>query len=352
MLVERCADRAANERGSPVSINQSFTKNPAADRPPEQTRVRANEGGESLRLLVKPTGGSTMSRGRASVGAAHRITDDSELLTRTSWVDAGIAYRQVSKGRAFGNRRALWLRWHLQTHLYNLGCFTEKHCGKVLFLGLLLLSLCCVGLKTASLETNVERLWVEAGGRLQKEIKYTQDVRGEGSGITFEMIIQTPKTGHNNLLSVNSLLRHYEALRAATKITVDMYGITWTFKDLCFTSNFPSFDNNMFDRILNNIVPCTIITPLDCFWEGSKLLGPSHGIFVPGYHPSVKWTNLNPLELVRSLKKLGSYFPSDAIEDVLKRAGIGAAYQDRPCLNPSDMECPSTAPNRKSKLVS
>ena len=52
MLVERCADRAANERGSPVSINQSFTKNPAADRPPEQTRVRANEGGESLRLLA------------------------------------------------------------------------------------------------------------------------------------------------------------------------------------------------------------------------------------------------------------------------------------------------------------
>lgn len=37
----------------------------------------------------------------------------------------------------------------------------QLHCGKVLFLGLLLLSLCCVGLKTAHIETNVEELWVE-----------------------------------------------------------------------------------------------------------------------------------------------------------------------------------------------
>ncbi len=50
---------------------------------------------------------------------------------------------------------------HLQTHLYNLGCFIQHHCGKVLFVGLLLLSLCSVGLKTAQIETNVEKLWVE-----------------------------------------------------------------------------------------------------------------------------------------------------------------------------------------------
>ena len=31
----------------------------------------------------------------------------------------------------------------------------------MLFLGVLLLSLCCVGLKTAALQTSVERLWVE-----------------------------------------------------------------------------------------------------------------------------------------------------------------------------------------------
>ena len=83
--------------------------------------------------------------------------------TDMPWNYIGKLYYGVSffQGRAYGNKRALWVRYHLQTHLFKLGCFAEKHCGKVLFLGLLLLSLCCVGLKTASLETNVERLWVE-----------------------------------------------------------------------------------------------------------------------------------------------------------------------------------------------
>jgi len=65
------------------------------------------------------------------------------------------------QGKAAGSRRALWIRWHLQWRLYRLGCFVQTHAGKVLFLGVLLLSLCCVGLKTAALETGVERLWVE-----------------------------------------------------------------------------------------------------------------------------------------------------------------------------------------------
>ena len=67
----------------------------------------------------------------------------------------------IFQGKAHGNTCALWLRGHLQTHLFNLGCFIQKHCRKVLFLGLLVLSLCCVGLKTATIETDVEKLWVE-----------------------------------------------------------------------------------------------------------------------------------------------------------------------------------------------
>jgi len=68
---------------------------------------------------------------------------------------------RVVQGRAVGGRRAVWLRWQLQWRLFRLGCFVQQHAGKVLFLGVLLLSLCCVGLKTASLQTSVERLWVE-----------------------------------------------------------------------------------------------------------------------------------------------------------------------------------------------
>ena len=65
------------------------------------------------------------------------------------------------QGKATGSRRALWICWHLQWRLFLLSCFVQSHAGKVLFLGVLLLSLCAVGLKTATLETSVKRLWVE-----------------------------------------------------------------------------------------------------------------------------------------------------------------------------------------------
>lgn len=65
------------------------------------------------------------------------------------------------QGKEKGNIYALWVRSHLQTYLFSIGCFIQLHCGKVLFVGLLLLSLCCVGLKTAKIETNVDELWVE-----------------------------------------------------------------------------------------------------------------------------------------------------------------------------------------------
>ena len=34
-------------------------------------------------------------------------------------------------------------------------------------------------------------------------------------------------------------------------------------------------------QILENLFPCSIITPLDCFWEGSKLLGPEYPVHIP-----------------------------------------------------------------------
>ena len=36
-----------------------------------------------------------------------------------------------------------------------------------------------------------------------------------------------------------------------------------------------------FLQILTKLLPCVIITPLDCFWEGSKLMGPENGVYVP-----------------------------------------------------------------------
>ncbi|VDI20767.1 Hypothetical predicted protein, partial [Mytilus galloprovincialis] len=147
---------------------------------------------------------------------------DEDLLTRTSFVDARIAYKQVKKGKADGNKCALWVRWHLQNYMFSIGCFIQLHCGKVLFMGLLLLSLCCIGFKLVKFETDVEALWVEAGGRLEEELAYTKATVGVGSGTTSELVIQTPKEG-SNILTQKSLLLHLETLLRVTEIEVDLF---------------------------------------------------------------------------------------------------------------------------------
>jgi hypothetical protein len=42
------------------------------------------------------------------------------------------------QGKADGNKCALWVRWHLQKYMFSIGCFIQLHCGKVLFMGLLM----------------------------------------------------------------------------------------------------------------------------------------------------------------------------------------------------------------------
>lgn len=67
----------------------------------------------------------------------------------------------LPQGRATGSRAALWVRTKLQVQLLQLGLFSHKHAGKVLFVALLALATFCVGLKSATLLTDVEKLWVE-----------------------------------------------------------------------------------------------------------------------------------------------------------------------------------------------
>lgn len=62
----------------------------------------------------------------------------------------------------------------------------------------------------------------------------------------------------------------------------------------------------------------------------------------------MKWTNLNPVKLVAQMKEKEDAFDYHSLEDYLRRAGITAGYQEKPCLNPRDPECPVTAPNYNS----
>lgn len=64
----------------------------------------------------------------------------------------------------------------------------------------------------------------------------------------------------------------------------------------------------------------------------------------------LQWTNFDPLEFLEELKKINSQV--DSWEEMLNKAEVGHGYMDRPCLNPEDPDCPSTAPNKNSSKVS
>ena len=76
------------------------------------------------------------------------------------------------QGKASGNEAALWLRAPIQYELFKLGCRLQRHAGKVLFLGILILAILSVGMKSATLETRVEKLWVQ-GKQKKKDFKST-----------------------------------------------------------------------------------------------------------------------------------------------------------------------------------
>ncbi|XP_067002180.1 protein patched [Anabrus simplex] len=302
--------------------------------------------------MVVATASSLASSGAApppSRAVATKYDDD--LFIRTSWTDAAVALAQLDKGKATGERAALWLRARLQAHLFQLGCFLHRHAGKVLFVAILVLSTFCVGLKSAQVHSRVDQLWVEEGGRLERELRYTQAALGEADTSTHQLVIQTPRDPAASLLHPQALLTHLQVVRAAMGVTVHLFDITWRLKDLCYSLSIPNYEIHYIDQIFDNIVPCAIITPLDCFWEGSKLLGPDYNVNIPVVGTGVRWTNLNPQKMVEEMRTFDFMFPFDTLEEYMKRAGISSGYQEKPCLDPSDSECPLTAPNKKTGQV-
>ncbi|RLU17567.1 hypothetical protein DMN91_009803 [Ooceraea biroi] len=286
---------------------------------------------------------------------------ESDLYVRPSWTDAAIALDQLEKGKAEGQRSAVWIRARLQDQLSQLGFFLQRHAGKALFVAILALATFCVPLKSAQVYSKVDQLWVQEGGRLQKELTYASEALGEAAASTHQLVIQTPRHSGANILHPAALKEHLAVLKAATQVTVHLFDITWRLKDLCYAPSIPNFDLHYIDQIFDSIIPCAIITPLDCFWEGSKLLGPEYPVHIPSLtrtnsgiknnNKPVRWTNLNPSSLLNDMKKLEFSFPFKTLEDYMKRAGITNGYQSKPCLNPADAECPETAPNKKSQEV-
>uniref|UniRef100_A0A671TL32 Patched 1 n=1 Tax=Sparus aurata TaxID=8175 RepID=A0A671TL32_SPAAU len=233
----------------------------------------------------------------------------------------------------------LWLRAKFQRLLFRLGCYIQKNCGKFLVVGLMIFGAFAVGLRAANLETDVEKLWVEVGGRVNQELRYTRQKIGEEAMFNPQLMIQTPREEGANVLTVEALLQHLESALRASRVHVYLYNRQWKLEDLCYKSGELVTETH----IIEELHPCLIITPLDCFWEGAKLQ--SGMVYLPGKAP-LQWTNFDPKEFLEDLRKAN--FPVESFEDMLEKADVGHGYMDRPCLNPADPDCPLTAPNKNS----
>ncbi|MGH0182575.1 UNVERIFIED_CONTAM: hypothetical protein FKN15_019579 [Acipenser sinensis] len=273
---------------------------------------------------------------------------DLEYLQRPSYCDAAFALEQIS-----------------------------KNCGKFLVVGLLIFGAFAVGLRAANLETNVEKLWVEVGGRVNQELRYTrqkigeeamfnpqlmiqipqeevggrvnQELRytrqkiGEEAMFNPQLMIQIPQEEGANVLTAEALRQHLDSAIQASRVHVYMYNRQWKLEHLCYKSGELITEAGYMELIIENLYPCLIITPLDCFWEGAKL---QSGIaYLPG-KPHLQWTNFDPLEFLGELKNL--HHGVESWEMMLNKAEVGHGYMDRPCLNPADPDCPVTAPNKNA----
>ncbi|KAK6484235.1 protein patched-like protein 1-like [Huso huso] len=265
---------------------------------------------------------------------------NSDLLRRPSYCHAAFALKQISKGKAVGQKAPLWIRARFQALLFSLGCQIQRHCGKVLFIGLLVFGALAVGLRVAAIETDIEQLWVEAGSRVSRELRYTKEKQGEETVFTSQMLIQTSKRGGTNILTQEALLQHLETAQAASKVQVSLYGKSWDLNKICYKSGVPVIENGMIERMIDKLFPCMIVTPLDCFWEGAKLQGGS--AYLPG-KPDIQWMNLDPVQL---MEELGQFTSLEGFREMLEKAQVGHAYMNRPCLDPTDPDCPDSAPNK------
>ncbi|EFO88762.1 CRE-PTC-3 protein [Caenorhabditis remanei] len=314
-----------------------------------------------------------------------------------TWCDADMSLQQINRGKATGNRIALYARAFFQLWLFRIGCFVQRYAWWTILISMILYCLCLGGLQHVVIETDLVKLWVSEGGRLNEEMDYLGQVkharetgqlnhvhkikrdiekatkpatpapvkaetrRGpelpkeNGLGGGFQVVIQTPSFEGENVLSKEALQKHTKLMQEIAGYEVHMFNETWTLSDICFKPPGPSFNSGplagIMSKLLDKIIPCIWITPVDCYWDGAKALGPNPPLnlgpevssFISSLPPgNVTWKNLNPTSVI---KEVGALFDLGPIGNFFERAGIDGAYLDRPCIDPLEEECPKSAPN-------
>ncbi|KAK1801264.1 hypothetical protein P4O66_022958 [Electrophorus voltai] len=231
------------------------------------------------------------------------------------WLCGGCAWaRWLSSGCAVGSVAVRWLRGCAVVVRGLRGCAMGSGCAVVVL-----------------------------DGRVNQELRYTRQKIGEEAMYNPQLMIQTPRQRGASILTAEALKQHLDSALRASRVHVSMYNSIWKLEHLCYKSGELVTENNFAYQIIENLHPCLIITPLDCFWEGAKL---HSGIaYLPG-KPPLQWMNFDPLELIAEMKAVTHVV--DSWEDMLVKAEVGRGYMDRPCIDPADPDCPLSAPNKNS----
>ncbi|TPP67081.1 Protein patched 1 [Fasciola gigantica] len=168
-------------------------------------------------------------------------------------------------------------------------------------------------------------------------------------------VSSSSSTTDSQLLNPQALLDHMEFLIKVRRLQITVGSAKWSFKDLCQRATLP-FGSEMhpIQAYLDMIIPCLIITPLDCFWEGAKVLGPEEATWVPwlGERTLIQWPHLDPVGLLQELRAHygnHSHHVVDSLIAQFRAAGINHGYLNRTCLDPTDPACPVSAPNYRGK---
>uniref|UniRef100_A0A1I7SEP3 SSD domain-containing protein n=1 Tax=Bursaphelenchus xylophilus TaxID=6326 RepID=A0A1I7SEP3_BURXY len=312
-----------------------------------------------------------------------------DFSQRPTFCDADLSLQQILRGNAKGNMIALYARCLVQKCLFKLGDFAQNHALLVIFTVFSLFSVCCIGLQYVRIETDIVKLWVSEGGRLNEELKFFERVQDQYGDLNwtfydekhfvresrdpllkqikedeiktsdYQVLIQTVEEEGQNLLTKEGLQQHVGLLETIVNLQVTHFGVNWTLADICFKPGALDINQDSIaygmKPVLERLVPCIWITPIDCFFEGSKPIGPNPPIrigdlplgsilkmAVPELQDDTTWANINPEAVVASLK---DSFDIGTMANFFSRTGIGKGYLDRPCIEPLDPACPEQSPN-------
>nr|ACZ64511.1 patched-like protein [Schmidtea mediterranea] len=230
--------------------------------------------------------------------------------------------------------------------------FVRYHHWKILLIGIGFLGLCLLGFKSVQFETDVMNLWIYNSSRLHNETSFISRVSGSKieSG-SIETILQV--STHNNLLSTEFLLEHLQLLQNVVNVTLQYDRRSFTFSDFCQRVQLPKL-HYLHDRSLRvsveNLMPCRIISPLNCFWEGSKLLDHYSKNKFSNYDESrsikIDWKSFNiSQEFFYSFKETSNY---NFFYELFKEAGIRSGFISKPCLDVTDASCPNRLKQKPS----